>query len=101
MNTQIEHTSGPWHRTGGMVDGYQIVNKYGNVVLSDNQTYCGLHNKANADFICKACNAYEDLLEALKYVVSYHREHDSGEGELYGLDYVTTCIAAIAKAEGK
>ena len=41
-----------------------------------------------------------DLLEACKYVVQYHREHDSGEGELFGLDFVTTCINAIAKAEG-
>ena len=42
--------------------------------------------------------AAPDMLEALKYVVKYHRDHDSGEGELYGLDHVTTCIAAIAKA---
>jgi len=41
------------------------------------------------------------LLEACKYVVRHHRENDSGEGELFGLDFVTTCIAAIAKAEGK
>ena len=41
-----------------------------------------------------------DLLEACKYVVKYHLEHDSGEGELFGLDFVTTCISAIAKAEG-
>ena len=40
-----------------------------------------------------------DLLEACKYVVNWHREHDSGEGELFGLDYVTTCISAIVKAE--
>lgn len=44
--------------------------------------------------------AAPELLEACKYVVNYHREHDTGEGELYGLDFVTTCIAAIAKAEG-
>jgi len=41
-----------------------------------------------------------ELLEACKYVVQYHRENDSGEGELFGLDFVTTCIAAIRKAEG-
>ena len=39
------------------------------------------------------------MLDALKYVVKYHRDHDSGEGELFGLDFVTTCIAAIAKAQ--
>ena len=41
------------------------------------------------------------LLEACKYVVKWHREHDSGEGELFGLDFVTTCIGAIALAEKK
>jgi hypothetical protein len=40
-----------------------------------------------------------EMLEALKYVVQYHQEHDSGEGELFGLDFVTTCIGAIRKAE--
>ena len=42
-----------------------------------------------------------ELLAACKYVVQYHREKDSGGGELFGLDFVTTCISAIARAEGK
>ena len=41
-----------------------------------------------------------DMLEALEYVVKYHWDNDSGEGELFGLDYVTTCINAIRKAKG-
>lgn len=53
--------------------------------------------KANATLIAAA----PDLLEACKYVVRYHREHDSGEGELFGLDFVTACISAIHKAEGR
>ena len=40
-----------------------------------------------------------ELLEACKYVVKWHRDHDSGEGELYGQDFIITCIGAIAKAE--
>ncbi len=52
---------------------------------------------ANAHLI----SAAPDLLAALEYVVQWHREHDSGEGELFGLDYVTTCIAAIRKAKGQ
>ncbi|KKL66244.1 hypothetical protein LCGC14_2146910 [marine sediment metagenome] len=40
-----------------------------------------------------------ELLAACRAVVKYHRENDSGEGELFGLDFVTTCIAAIAKVE--
>ena len=49
---------------------------------------------ANARLIAAA----PELLEACQYVVDWHRENDSGEGELFGLDFVTTCIAAIRKA---
>lgn len=52
---------------------------------------------ANARLIATA----PELLEACKYVIKWHREHDSGSGELYGLDFVTTCINAVAKAEGR
>ena len=58
-----------------------------------------LTRKRGIAFIVKACNAHEELVAALKYVVAWHREHDSGEGELFGLDFVTTCISALAKAE--
>ena len=39
------------------------------------------------------------MYEALKYIIKWHREHDSGEGELFGLDYVTKAISAVRKAE--
>ena len=52
-------------------------------------------SQANAKLIAAA----PDLLEACQYVVNWHRENDSGEGELYGLDFVTTCIGAIRKAK--
>ena len=52
---------------------------------------------ANARLIAAA----PELLAACEYVVQYHRDHDSGEGELFGLDLVTTCIAAISKAKGE
>ena len=38
------------------------------------------------------------LLEACQEVVKWHREHDSGEGELFGLDFVTDCIDAIYRS---
>lgn len=53
-------------------------------------------NEKDASLIVSA----PELLEACKYVVKWHKEHDSGEGELFGLDFVTTCINAINKAEG-
>lgn len=45
-------------------------------------------------------NHEAELLEACKYVIRYHREHDSGGGELFGLDFVTTCINAVRNAGG-
>ncbi len=42
-----------------------------------------------------AVNSHDRMKAALEYVVRYHREHDSGEGELFGLDFVTACIAAL------
>jgi len=45
--------------------------------------------------------AAPELLAACEYVVKWHRDNDSGEGEKFGLDFVTTCIAAIAKAKGQ
>ena len=39
------------------------------------------------------------LLDAVKCVIQYHRDNDSGEGELFGLDFVTTCIEARRAAE--
>ena len=50
--------------------------------------------EANARLI----DAAPELLAACQYVVNWHREHDSGDGELYGLDFVITCISAIDKA---
>lgn len=64
-------------------------------------------NKISSDLKCltleevRRFEASKDLLEACKYVIQYHREHDSGEGELFGLDFVTTCISAVRKAEDK
>lgn len=53
------------------------------------------------DYFARLIAAAPAMLEALEYVVRYHREHDSGAGELFGLDYVTTCIAAIRTATHK
>jgi hypothetical protein len=89
-----KHTPGPWK-----------INLYddGRISIAAKYDIAGMYYtghpedaKANALLIA-AC---PDMLEALKYVVRWHREHDSGEGELFGLDFVTACIATIAKAEG-
>lgn len=65
--------------------------------FAGNYTPEGEEKNANIRLIISA----PDLLKACKYVIQWHREHDSGEGELFGLDFVTTCINAVRKAEGK
>lgn len=90
---RLAHTPGPWHLSVAC-DLIGTENPDGSRTLIA-QTY-GINYAENSRLIAAA----PELLEACKYVVSYHREHDSGEGELFGLDFVTTCIAAIAKATG-
>ena len=106
----MEHTKGIWevrrdtpYSMGGwkVYTGRHENNKtivhlpYGSTVpVQKSEQY--YENKANAHLIAAA----PELLEACKYVVQYHKENDNGEGELFGLDFVTTCIAAINKAEG-
>ena len=64
----------------------EIARVYGDEILESRIEYARLFAAA------------PDLLEACQYVVDWHRKNDSGEGELFGLDFVTTCIAAIRKA---
>ena len=75
-----------------------IANHYDDFTTSDLQGVIEVMVRKIYDAGKKESGVVE-LLEACKYVVSYHRENDSGEGELFGLDYVTTCIGAIRKAE--
>ncbi len=93
-----EHTPGPWSITDtkSKRDPAEFTYSIGikGCRLASVPRYSD-EDMANARLIASA----PELLEALKYVVQYHRDHDSGEGELFGLDFVTTCIAAISKVE--
>lgn len=87
----MKHTEGPW----------RIAKRD-----KQNRRIYGPKHEGIADMIRIEANAQliaaaPELLEACKYVVQHHREKDSGEGELFGLDFVTTCIAVINKAEGR
>lgn len=88
-----QHTAGPWKIVEGK---YYCAVRTDDGVIADMRYVNGhMPNPADAALIAAA----PELLAALKYVIEYHREHDSGEGELFGLDYVTTCIAAVRTAE--
>jgi len=96
----MKHTPGPWHFskvhnfTGTHVSYIKSDKKQLAQTRTDDYNSTEQETLANASLIAAA----PDLLEACQYVVRWHREHDSGEGELYGLDFVTTCIGAITKA---
>ena len=80
-------------------DVYAVRSRHGNLclaVVGEVDRATDKVNSGNASLMVAA----PELLEACQYVVDWHREHDSGEGELFGLDFVTTCINAIRKAEG-
>jgi len=87
-----KHTPGPWEY--GEQEGEYVI---WNPDIGTIATTCAdmADQEANAALLASA----PEMLEALQYVVKWHREHDSGEGELFGLDYVTTCISAIRKTE--
>ena len=93
---EVDLPNGSGELAVGVTDG---------VVVPEEGFYMG--DGSPWEVVCCSCYAkrerklqvHNELLEACKYVVKYHRENDSGEGELFGLDFVTTCIAAIEKAE--
>lgn len=87
------HTKGPWQVQDATKAGEYRILAYEQMQIAATHL-CGPDDLSNARLIAAA----PELLAACEYVVKYHREHDSGEGELYGLDFVTSCIAAIRKA---
>ena len=97
----MKHTKGPWKviNWSGRAEIRTGDNKRTGIAFLGNSEDGAIptgETTANAKLVAAA----PELLEACKYVVQYHRENDSGEGELFGLDFVTTCINAIRKAEG-
>lgn len=100
VEVRVTHTPGPWivnSEDTGMNDSGTIESQSGVVIAPDIYGETTAEAGHNAHLIAAA----PELLAACRYVAQYHRDHDSGEGELFGLDFVTTCIAAIAKAEGR
>lgn len=111
MKQEIKHTPLPWnlknHHDQNVIYGLEnnqcTMEFCVAVVNCDDRT--NSENKANAEFIVRACNAHYQLLEALKALCGMQvKGHDlidrlqfSQEGRIV-LDKIE---AAIAKAEGK
>ena len=101
-----KHTPGDWtnrprNPSSSSYSGYEVVTRAKTKSGKGGYTRIAiLADTKEAEANAKLLAAAPDLLEALCCVVRWHREHDSGAGELFGRDYVTTSILAIAKAEG-
>ena len=61
----MEHTKLPWKTEGGASDQpdprWQIYSDSEELTLA---VTCGGNDRANGEFIVRACNAYDDLLDA-------------------------------------
>jgi hypothetical protein len=65
----------------------------------DTYAHCTLTAEANARFIVKACNAHDDLVDALKEVIRlYGAEIEDSE---FAVAAWRVASAAIAKLEGE
>lgn len=96
----MKHTKGPWNFSRMGDSGWILAGKtyIAEIITADDED-CYVRDMDKQDSNAHLIAAAPKLLEACKYVVQYHRENDSGEGELFGLDFVTTCINAIREAE--
>jgi len=107
MTGQAKHTPGGWKQSEHRNIGWALIEPVkGGAAICKILSRHPTGQRGRGDFEEEEANARliaasPALLEACKYVVKWHRDHDSGSGELFGLDFVTTCIAAIAKAEGR
>ncbi len=109
---QLEHTPLPWILTwtdferGGSRfnidfshDSANGDKATGNIFLGDGQR--GSHGRANAEFIIRACNAHEEMLEALKDMTELvDCLYEVSPPHLIRARFAKA-RAAIAKAEGR
>lgn len=101
-----EHTPVPWERTI-LSDGVEseIVNQNGQVIAttSVDAPETIQEHEANAEFIVRACNAHQVLLDALKVALDNSRRRSEGRGKWTVKDQEAhdALRAALAKAEGR
>ncbi len=98
----IKHTPTPWHLRDGATNGEVHVCAPGRTIAvcdARPPNEC----EANAEFIVKAVNSYDDMLEALEALVKYVDALNdvSDEGGLTLCDEYDNAVAAIAKAKGE
>lgn len=103
--TTTKHTPGPWVRLGRTSDRHHAIGPEGETPNAAPVTVNALYDEegeANADFIVRACNAHEDLLEALEALVEHFLvKCEVGGDDPRRWDSWNAARAAIAKAKGE
>lgn len=105
--SEHKHTPGPWKIHQTEMDGPIWVLGPGtqNIFIAKMGSNMGQHDVvemvANAEFICCACNAYDEMLEALEEIMAGCHEQPA-DTSAYAVDTeaILQACAAIAKARG-
>ena len=98
----MKHTPIPWTAKGYDVRaGGRMVAYTGPHHTPDDQypKGCKLEDEANAEFIVKAVNCHDELVEALESLLGY--EDDPPPPGTYGYVIYANARAALAKAKGE
>jgi len=91
---------GPWHHGNGYIIRDANNDPVANCHYTEPQSLIlQEHQLANAEFIVRACNAYDDMLEALK-AIEPMTWNDSPLLKIYAKE-IEQLRAAITKAEDK
>jgi len=100
---KMKHTPTPWivseHRATGENTLIRRASKRALVLASTSD--CLINDgedETNADFIVRACNAHDELLEAVKNSLKYFNKHEVRR-HVWGAKAAKVCQQAIAKAE--
>ncbi len=100
----MKHTKLPWKTEGGASDQpdprWQIYSDSEELTLA---VTCGGNDRANAEFIVRACNAHEDLLAICEDATTaiYDAMHAGSLSRNYHDDVMDKIEAAIKKARGE
>lgn len=95
--TEGKHTPIPWKWHIDDLGNPEIYNDR-RIIASTVPQYKGLHDEANAAFICRAVNAHEGLVEACKKLVTYLNDSPH---VMLAIREIEQAEAALKLAEGK
>lgn len=104
----MAHTKLPWEVVKSQDgDGMQIaaIQSTTGEWVCDGDSWIGKESRANAEFIVRACNSHQELVEALEAAERELRDAASYFATAYTRDKITSIVdranAVLAKARGR